>query len=288
MSTFDPTSFQSGSDIGIDLSEFGPAPGSPPPSTSSSIEPVYSLDKEANDLVARLVHNFDIVEFRKQMGTGLVDHIITDPPFGIDMAMLAQGGGQGQKDIDRIAHTHDVGENVASFEPWLQACYDLMKEKGYCIWFCDIVHFQTLVELGFKIGFKVQRWPFHWIKTTSCMNQRAEYNFTKSIEHAVIFRKGDARLITAQSNNYWLGGMTADDKAACPNHPFAKPAGLWQHLAKAVALPGSTIGDFFSGVGSGPRAFMLGGWLPLSTEIDPVHYSAQTHTLAETYKQLKK
>jgi DNA methylase len=286
MSTFDPTSFQSGSDIGLDLSEFSPSEAKE--STGSKFELVQSPEQEAEELVARLVHNFDILAFREKMGCGIVDHIITDPPFGIDMTMLAQGGGGGQKDIDRVAHTHDVDDNVSNFEPWMQACYDMLKEKGFCIWFCDIVHFQTLVELGFKIGFKVQRWPFHWIKTTSCMNQRAEYNFTKSIEHAIILRKGDARLVSAQSNNYWLGGMTAEDRAACPNHPFAKPAGLWQHLAKAVALPGSTIGDFFSGVGSGPRAFMLGGWVPLSCEIDPVHYSAQTHNLQQAYKQLKK
>ena len=288
ISTFDPSSFQSGSDIGIDLSEFGPAPTKPPASTGSIVKPVQSLAQEAEGIINRLVHNMDILAFRKVMGAGLVDHIITDPPFGIDMGMIAQAGGQGQKDIDRVAHTHDVSENVANFEPWLTACYELMKDKGFCIWFCDIVHFQTLVELGFKVGFKVQRWPFHWIKTTSCMNQRAEYNFTKSIEHAIIFRKGDARLVSAQGNNYWLGGMTAEDRAACPNHPFAKPLGLWQHLAKAVALPGSTIGDFFSGVGSGPRAFMLGGWLPMSTEIDPVHYSQQVHNMTESYKQLKK
>ena len=288
MSTFDPTSFQSGSDIGIDLSEFGPAPGASAASTSSTPEPVQSLAQEAEGVIHRLVHNLKIEEFVVRMGKGCVDHIITDPPYAIEMSNIAQAGGQGQKDIDRVADTHDKAANLADFEPWLQACYDMLKEKGFCIWFCDAEHFSYLVELGFKIGFKVQRWPFHWIKTTSCMNQRAEYNFTKSIEHAVIFRKGDARLVSAQSNNYWLGGMTAEDRAACPNHPFAKPLGLWQHLAKAVALPGSTIGDFFSGVGSGPRAFMLGGWIPLSGEMSPVHYSQQVHNLTEAYKQLKK
>jgi hypothetical protein len=120
------------------------------------------------------------------------------------------------------------------------------------------------------------------------MNQRAEYNFTKSVEHAIIFRKGDARLVSAQTTNYWIGGLTPEDKAACPHHPFIKPAGLWQHLAKAVALPGATIGDFFSGVGSGPRAFMTGGWTPVSAEVDQKHYAQQVHNLAKAYIQLRK
>ena len=288
ISEFNPANFQSGSDIGIDLSEFGPAPNNVTQITSSTNEPVVSLDEEAQDIASRIVHNYKWEEFQTKMGNGFLDHFISDPPFGIDMAMLAQGGGQGQKDINRIAHTHDKDQNKADFEVWLKCCYDALKEKGFCIWFCDIEHFQYLVELGFKIGFKVQRWPFHWIKTTSCMNQRAEYNFTKSVEHAIIFRKGDARLVSAQSNNWWMGGNTAEDKLALPNHPFIKPLALWQHLAKAIALPGATVGDGFSGVGSQTRAMLLGGWQPLNCEMDPVHYNQQLHNVAETYKKMKK
>jgi hypothetical protein len=282
IATFDPAHYQSGGTIAPDLSEYGPPSAQ---STNSTIE-VVSPDNEATAVIQKLCFNKKLEEMVEFLGKGVVDHIITDPPYAIEMSNLAQAG-QGQKDIDRIADTHDKEENIKDFEPWLRACYDLMKEKGFCIWFCDIEQFNLLKELGFKVGFKVQRWPFHYIKTTSCMNQRAEYNFTKSVEHAIVFRKGDARLVSAQGNNWWMGGNTAEDKAACPNHPFIKPAGLWQHLAKAVALPGSTIGDFFSGAGSGPRAFMLGGWLPLSCEMDPVHHAQQMYNLGETYKKMK-
>ena len=288
MTDFNPNAFSAGGDIGVDLSEFGPAPDNTKPSTSSIVELVKPAELQPVDIVSKFIHNMKWEEFQPKMGKGFLDHFISDPPFGIDMAMLAQGGGQGQKDIDRIAHTHDKDQNKADFEVWLKCCYDALKEKGFCIWFCDIEHFNYLVELGFKIGFKVQRWPFHWIKTTSCMNQRAEYNFTKSVEHAIIFRKGDARLVSAQSNNWWMGGNTVEDKAALPNHPFIKPLALWQHLLRAVALPGSTVGDGFSGVGSMTRAAMLGGWQPLVCEMDTVHYSQQIHNIGEAYNQLRK
>jgi hypothetical protein len=288
LTEFNPNSFGAGGDIGVDLSEFGPAPDPSGKSTISTNEPVAPKEIQAVDIVSKFIHNMKWEEFQPKMGNGFLDHFISDPPFGIDMGMLAQGGGQGQKDIDRIAHTHDATQNKADFEVWLKCCYDALKEKGFCIWFCDIEHFDYLVQLGFKIGFKVQRWPFHWIKTTSCMNQRAEYNFTKSVEHAIIFRKGDARLVSAQSNNWWMGGNTQEDKAALPNHPFIKPLALWQHLLRAVALPGSVVGDGFSGVGSMTRAAMLGGWQPLVCEMDPVHYSQQIHNVSEAYKQLRK
>ena len=288
ITTFDPSNFQTGEGVGLTMDEFVNDAASSPAKTSSIPEPVHSLDDEANDIAHRIAHNYSWEEFAGRLGEGAVDHIVCDPPFGIDMGMLAQAGGQGQKDIDRIADTHDKQDNINNFPIWLELCYKAMKEKGFCIWFCDAEHFQTLVELGRKVGFKVQRWPFHWIKTTSCMNQRAEYNFTKSVEHAIVFRKGDARLVSAQSTNWWMGGLVKEDRDALPNHPFIKPLALWQHLLKAVALPGATVLDPFSGVGSMPRAALLGGWTPITCEVDPIHHSQQIHNISEAYKSLRK
>lgn len=285
---FDPTVFQSGASVGLDLSEFGPAPTpstTPPPGSVVIIAEDKRAEIEA--VVTKIVHNLDCLEFFRQLGPNSVDHIVTDPPYGIDMRMLKQAGGGGQQDIDRVAETHGVEDNLAAFEPWLEGCYTVLKDRGFCIWFCDAMHFRHLHDMGLKIGFKVCRWPFHWIKTSPCINQRAEYNFTKSVEHAVLFRKGDARLVTAQSTNVFMGGLTSEDKLALPNHPFIKPMALWQHLLRAVALPGSLVCDPFSGVGSMPRAAILGGWSPITCELDPVHYSQQIHNLAQAYLSLK-
>jgi hypothetical protein len=118
------------------------------------------------------------------------------------------------------------------------------------------------------------------------MNQRAEYNFTKATEIAMIMRKGDGRLISAQQTNYWLGGLTPEDKAAGVNHPFIKPFGLWQHLFKALALPGSTIAEPFSGVGSATRAMLLEGYMPVTCEKDAAHYAQQVNNVAKVYCEM--
>lgn len=287
LTEFNPANFQTGSDIGITHDEFGPPSTPQEQETGSKPEQVKTLAMEAEEVASRLVHNMDWLEFQGKLGKGFVDHIVCDPPFAIDMENFKQAGGQGQ-DVSRVVETHDAEKNKADFEPWLKACYDALKEKGFCVWFCDLEHWNYLVDLGFKIGFKVQRWPFHWVKTTSCINQRAEYNFTKSVEHAIIFRKGDARLVSAQTTNYFLGGLTTEDKQALPNHPFIKPMALWQLLLKAVALPGATVLDPFSGVGSMTRAALLGGWTPLACEVDENHYAQQLHNVAKAYMQLKK
>lgn len=284
---FDPTVFQSSDSIASPSDEFGPAPTNVISfeKSASIIESNQSLIEDSMQVATKIVHHMDCLDFFKLLGPESVDHVVTDPPYGIEMTNIAQSG-QGQNNIDRIAETHDVTKNEEAFPLWLQGCYDILKPKGFCIWFCDQAQWQTLYDHAIRIGFKVQRWPFVWVKTSSCMNQRAEYNFTKATEIAMVMRKGDGRLVSAQQTNYWLGGNTPEDKAAGVNHPFVKPKELWQHLLKAIALPGSTVAEPFSGVGSGTRAMLLAGYMPVTCEIDPAHYAQQVNNVAKVYCEL--
>ena len=285
--SFNPALFSPGGIESIDFgAEFGtPTVPQPLPNITLS-EPDKDQRAEAYGVVTKLIHNIRFEDFCAQAPAGCVDHILCDPPYAIDMKNLAQPT-QGQQDIDRIAETHDVKTNMEDFPVWLAGCYKLLKDKGFCIWFCDAMQWQYIYDHAIKTGFKVQRWPFVWAKTTSCMNQRAEYNFTKATEFAMIMRKGDARLVCAQQTNYWLGGLTPEDKAAGVNHPFIKPLALWQHLLKAIALPGSTILDGFSGVGSSTRAMMLAGYTPLVCELDENHYAQQLQNICKVYCEQK-
>jgi DNA modification methylase len=284
---FDPTVFSPSANIASPSDEFGPPPTSSPFEESKSIiSDNKALINEAMEVATKIVHHMDCMDFFKLLGKESVDHVITDPPYAIDMNNLAQGS-QGQANIDRIEDTHNVQENMEDFPKWLQGCYDILKPKGFCIWFCDQMQWQYLYNIAIKVGFKVQRWPFTWCKTSSCMNQRAEYNFTKATEIAMIMRKGDGRLVSAQSTNYWLGGLTPEDKAAGVNHPFIKPEALWNVLLKAVALPGSTIAEPFSGVGSGTRAMLRSGYMPVTSEKDPAHYAQQVNNVAKVYCEMR-
>lgn len=285
--TFNPALFSPGGIASIDFgAEFGtPLPAQPIPNPTLSESDKVQVE-EAYRVVTKLVHNIKFEDFCAQAPEGCVDHILCDPPYAIDMKMLSQQN-QGMENIDRIADTHNVSSNMTDFPIWLAGCYKILKDKGFCIWFCDQMQWQYLYDCAIKIGFKVQRWPFVWCKTSVCINQRAEYNFTKTTEIAMIMRKGDARLVSAQASNYWLGQLTPEDKAAGVNHPFIKPFALWQYLLKAIALPGSTICDGFSGVGSSTRAMMLEGYTPLACEVDENHYAQQLQNLARVYCEQK-
>lgn len=296
--SFDPSKFVAGGIAEVDMGAEFETPGSssvlpttlrqtngpnPVAKTLSIIE--QDQVQSAYDVVSKLIHHMSFEDFCEQMPEGFCDHILCDPPYAIEMDNIAQTG-TGQKDIDRVADTHDVAENMRDFPVWLRGCYKILKPKGFCVWFCDQAQWQYLYDLAIKTGFKVQRWPFTWVKTSACSNQRAEYNFTKATEIAMVMRKGDARLIKQQPNNYWLGALTPEDKAAGVNHPFIKPMLLWQHLLAAIALPGSTIVDGFSGVGSSTRAMMLAGYTPIGVEKEEVHYAQQVQNLTKVYCEL--
>jgi len=237
-------------------------------------------------LASSMVKHMNCVDFFEQLPAGSVDCIITDPPYGIDMANLSQTN-TGQHDIDRIAETHGVEENMSDFESWLRGCYKIMKETGYCIWWCDITQFEYIKALAKEVGFKVQSWQLTWVKTSNCLNQRAEYNFTKNTEIAIVMRKGDARLLKAQGSSVWQGALTAEDKDKFAKHPFIKPDQLWGWLLDAVALPGSVVCDPFSGVGSSTLAAFRRGYQVLNCEIDEVHYSQQINNLAGLINEMK-
>lgn len=197
-----------------------------------------------------------------------VDHIICDPPYGIDMDMLNQGNdGHAYKDITRVEGTHQVAENEELLDVMFPALFRVLKPTGYCICFCDIMQWQRLYDNALKAGFKVQRWPFVWCKTSQCMNQYAQSNFTKNIEIAIVCRKAEATLGRPIQTSYF-----ACSREATQSNPFAKPFALWEFLINAVSLQGQTILDPFAGEGSSTVSCLKTFRKPLAIERDPTHF----------------
>lgn len=202
-----------------------------------------------------------------------VDHIITDPPYGIDMGNLDQQN-TGMANISAVAAEHDVESNLNSFEPWLRTMYQILRPGGFCVLWCDFTHWQHLCTLGLSVGFQAQRWPLIWYKTHACMNQAADKNFTKNVECAVVLRRDNkAVLVKPQHSCVWTGSNEPERKQLS-GHPFVKPFGLWQWIAEAIAIRGQTICDPFVGRGSMPLALIPSGYDVVGTEINSDHYNA--------------
>ena len=201
-----------------------------------------------------------------------IDHIITDPPYGIDMANLDTIA-----NIDTVAATHHVQQNVDQFLPFLRASFELLHDHGFLAMWYDLDHHEKLVELGKSVGFKVQRWPLVWCKTTPCSNSAAQYNFTKSTEVCLVLRKSAAGILAQkQPNNFILEPNNKDAR-----HPFAKPFKVWERLVLALSLEGQTILDPFAGSGSSTYAALACNRLALGIEVDEKHIFEAVELLNE-------
>lgn len=228
--------------------------------------------KEEVLTISNMLHHGDSIKFMTE-NSGCFDHVITDIPYGIDMDNLnQQNPHNGMKDIDTVLEEHDVDYNMKLIADFFPAAYAALKPSGFCITWCDQMLWQYMYDLAVKAGFKVQRWPITWIKTHTCMNQSAQYNFTKSTEIAIVCRKGNATIITPQSKCTIEAGR--DELCQSLGHPFAKPRAIWEFLANAVSIEGQLICEPFAGRGSGVISMLGIKRNVVGIELNTAHYNA--------------
>lgn len=246
--------------------------GDQPPAVVTSV-PGETVQRPTMKIqLSRYLMLGDCREHMAKMKPESIDHVITDPPYAIDMAYLNQSNPHGSmQNIERTEEEHDVEENLDLLTTSIPLIYQILKPQSFFIFWYDNVHWQFLRDLCEKVGFKVQRWPLVWVKTSRCMNQMAQYNFTKATEFAMVCRKGSVVLNSPQGTNYWIGNN--DDDKAKYGHPFVKPEPLWRWLIGAAAVKNQIIYDPFNGVGSCTLAAAKAGYMPMGSEKKEIHYN---------------
>lgn len=247
---------------------------------------VESLEK--GELVqvplSRMLFLGKMEELCPQTGAEFADHIITDWPYAIDMDMLDQTAGEPGKiriNIDRVRDEHDHEENLAMYPEWLRCMYYILKPKGFCVVWYDNVHWNTIRHLAEQVGFRVQRWPLVWIKTSPCMNRAANKNWTKATEFAIVLSKENATIVKPQPVNYF-----ACPRADTTSNLFAKPKALWQWILDAFALQGDVIVDPFMGEASSLLAAIDFGCRVIGMECNENHYNSGVLNVRSLYENL--
>lgn len=228
--------------------------------------------------LSHIIKQGDCLHLMNELPAESVDNIITDWPYGIDMANF------GQMDVSSVAAEHDEQDNRKNFGPWLTAMYRVLKDKSFCVIWTDTEVWQLQKGLALLAGFHMQEWPLYWIKTHPCMNGAAQFNFTKRTEVAMVLRKGMATLQKQQPMNYWTGDNL--EARTTYGHPFAKPAGLWTWLYDAVCMKGQTVLDPFAGRGSSTIPAITFGLLPIAFESSDAHYPHLTTNVRAHYHKL--
>jgi hypothetical protein len=231
--------------------------------------------------ISRMLHHGKMEVVLKGMPDEFVDNIVTDWPYAIDMDNLQQANSG--MDVGRVAAEHDVQENLMMYPFWLQEMYRVLKPNGFCVVWYDNVQWTYITKHAESLGFRVQRWPLVWVKTSPCLNQMAYKNWTKATEFAVVLSKGNAHLTKPQATNYWSG-----PRATTTSNKFAKPRGLWQWIFSAICTRGETILDPFAGEGSSTLAAIDFGLRPFAVESNEGHYNELTNNVRALYTDLTK
>lgn len=249
-------------------------------SAQPEIAIVESLEKGETVQVplSRMLFRGKMEELCPDLGPEFADHIITDWPYAIDMNYLDQGQGM---NVDRVRAEHDQQDNLAMYPEWLRSMFFILKPKGFCVVWYDNVHWNLIRHLAEQVGFRVQRWPLVWVKTSPCLNQMASKNWTKATEFAIVLSKENATLVKPQPTNWWAG-----PRADTTSNPFAKPKSLWQWILEAFALQGDVIVDPFMGEASSLTASIDFGCRVIGMESNEDHYNSGVMNVRNLYEQL--
>jgi len=201
----------------------------------------------------------------------VINHIVCDPPYGIDMANLVMEG------VEKIEETHRVKDNLELIPAFLEVAFNHIAEDGFlCMWY-DLDHHEKIATWASKIGWRVQRWPLVWCKTPPCRNSQAQYNITKATEVCYFMRRSEKSIIkTKQAVNY-----ISAPSVATSQHPFVKPEAVWNYIIDTVSTEGQTVLDGFAGNGSSLAALFKKKRIPIGIEIDPAHIAGGLNYVCE-------
>lgn len=200
-----------------------------------------------------------------------INHIVCDPPYGIDMENLTSDN------IERVQDTHQVEDNLKLLPEFLRISFDCVQEDGFlCMWY-DLDHHEKIAQWARSIGWRVQRWPLVWAKTSSCSNSQAQYNLTKVTEVCYYMRRSEKSILRRKGMpNYHVSPNPRN-----ATHPFTKPDDLWGRILDDVSGEGQTIVDPFAGEGSSLAAAFKRKRVPVGIECDEKHIASGLNYIHE-------
>lgn len=194
---------------------------------------------------------------------GKFDHIITDPPYGIDMENFMNA-----ESVDNVKEEHQVEPNLDLLREFLRVSHENIKDTGFmCMWY-DIVYHEKLLSWASEAGWIPCRWPITWCKTSPCINRTAQYNVTKATEVCMMLRASSKAVLANKRSVNWIMAASAETS---PEHPFGKPSAVWDWLIDTISFEGQTILDPFAGCGSSLLSILRKKRVPMGIEIKSDH-----------------
>lgn len=188
----------------------------------------------------------DSYELIKDIPTGSVDLIITDPPYLISKVSYRDNDRLTSCASKLINELTDAGLTDGLDYSILPEFVRIMKKINLYIW-CNKKQIPDYLnyfvkELGCSYDILV------WIKSNPM--PLCGRNYINDKEYCLYFRKGATLHTTYESGKtYWITPTNTKDKKLF-GHPTIKPLEIMETLIQNSSYPGDMVADFFVGSGT--------------------------------------
>ena len=222
----------------------------------------------------RCILKGDCIDQMAAMPEEVVDLIVTDPPYGIDLNKQAFA----KASWSREGFADEAEATIKMLGLAFKQMYRVLKPDCHCYVFFGIVHYQRIKEQLIAAGFVVENVPLVWSKMkwkTKSMNP--ETKFSNSWEPIFFCSKGVrsfSRL--GPSNLFEVDPVVGIHK----RHPTEKPVELAKALVELSSTENEIVFDPFCGSGAILEAAVVLNRTPLGVELDDEFAAIATERVA--------
>jgi DNA modification methylase len=187
------------------------------------------------------LHNRNCLDWMETQ-TGVIDVILTDPPYGMGADSFSDGAGK----LSQIEHHYSD-----SYEDWMELMtawcplsYQVCKPQAHAYVFCDIARFPELKFLMESAGWYVFRTPMIYIKPNSGRVPLPDQGPRRQWEAILYAIKGKKPVTNIYPDVLY---STADEQLS---HGAQKTVSGFKNLLQRSVRPGDVVLDCFAGTGT--------------------------------------
>ena len=235
-------------------------------------EKVHEKIKELDDsFVQACIDNFkhaDAIEYVRSLNE--VNHVITDPPYGINYDEVASGG------VDYKAYKDSVDDYWVMMKTLVPEFARIVND-GYIVIWCAIENVGILKALMEDNDIVVSSTPLAWVKTkTPGFTSQPDRMLASCYEVAIYGWRGSPQLNRKGKKNYFEFPAVKSGRI----HVAQKPVELMSAVIKTFTRKGESVLDCFGGSGSTLRACIKSKRMYFGCELDENFYNS---AVSETY-----
>lgn len=173
----------------------------------------------------------DCLEYLKDIPSGSVDLVLTDPPYNINL--------KPQRQLTEAIENDNMSKDdfIEFLDKYFSECYRILKEDTFMItflWWSTIPEFRQVCDKYFEL----KSMPI-WVK-----NNFGIWFYTRpQYEPMLLYFKGKPPVL-----EHPISDVIREDKILAPIHSCEKPVNLYRYLLNNFSKSGDTIFEWFWGV----------------------------------------